>query len=162
METARVARFCAEHDIPFASVRAVSDDVQTALSPRLVALLSGGRVSPLRLLGNVARQPRLVAELWRLARQTRLASAQLALALGEGGEQTAPLGRAVIGGLVAATLTTLLVVPSIFAVVQARAGTRSVSLDPDDPESPYHDQRGQGATGPGETSPPAATQPTPA
>jgi multidrug efflux pump subunit AcrB len=63
----------------------------------------------------------------------------LALALGEGGEQTAPLGRAVIGGLLAATLTTLLVVPSIFAIVQARAGTRSVSLDPDDPESPYFD-----------------------
>jgi nucleoside phosphorylase len=83
METARVARFCAEHDIPFASVRAVSDDARMALSPRLAALLSGGRVSPLRLAGGVARQPRLVAELWRLARHTRLASAQLALALGE-------------------------------------------------------------------------------
>jgi len=83
METARVARWCAEQDIPFASVRAVSDDLQTALSPQLVALLSGGRVSPLRLLASVARQPRLVGELWRLAQNTRLASARLALALGE-------------------------------------------------------------------------------
>jgi multidrug efflux pump subunit AcrB len=64
----------------------------------------------------------------------------LALALGEGGEQTAPLGRAVIGGLVASTLATLLVLPSVFAVVQGRSGTASASLDPDDPQSEYHDQ----------------------
>lgn len=54
-----------------------------------------------------------------------------------GAEQSAPLGRAVIGGLAAATLTTLLVLPSIFALVQARAGTASPSLDPDD-ESSIH------------------------
>ena len=61
----------------------------------------------------------------------------MALALGEGGEQTAPLGRAVIGGLVAATVTTLLVLPAVFAAVQARSSTRSASLDPADPESPH-------------------------
>jgi hypothetical protein len=83
METAHVARWCAARDIPFASVRAVSDDVHTELSPRLMALLSGGRVSPWRVLANVARQPRLVGELGRLARNTRRASARLALALGE-------------------------------------------------------------------------------
>src|SRR5207253_2806919 len=69
----------------------------------------------------------------------------LALAFGEGGEQTAPLGRAVIGGLLAATATTLLVVPSIFALVQGRAGTRSVSLDPDDPESAVFESGGEHA-----------------
>jgi multidrug efflux pump subunit AcrB len=62
----------------------------------------------------------------------------MALALGEGGEQTAPLGRAVIGGLVAATLTTLLVLPAVFAVVQARSSTKSPSLDPADPESAHY------------------------
>jgi multidrug efflux pump subunit AcrB len=61
----------------------------------------------------------------------------LALAWGEGAEQTAALGRAVIGGLLAATLTTLTVLPFLFAVVQRRAGAKSVSLDPDDPESVY-------------------------
>jgi multidrug efflux pump subunit AcrB len=61
----------------------------------------------------------------------------LALGLGEGGEQVAPLGRAVIGGLLAATLTTLLVLPAVFAVVQGGAGVRSASLDPDDADSPY-------------------------
>ena len=62
----------------------------------------------------------------------------MALALGEGGEQTAPLGRAVIGGLVAATFTTLLVLPAVFAAVQGRSGTASVSLDPADPDSPHY------------------------
>jgi multidrug efflux pump subunit AcrB len=61
----------------------------------------------------------------------------MSLGLGEGGEQTAPLARAVIGGLVAATLMTLLVLPSVFAVVQGWAGVRSASLDPEDPDSAY-------------------------
>ncbi len=62
----------------------------------------------------------------------------MALALGEGGEQTAPLGRAVIGGLLAATATTLLILPAVFAAVQGRASTRSASLDPADPESNHY------------------------
>jgi multidrug efflux pump subunit AcrB len=56
----------------------------------------------------------------------------MALGLGEGGQQTAPLGRAVVGGLAMATLATLLVLPSIFALVQARAHRRSPSLHPAD------------------------------
>ena len=60
----------------------------------------------------------------------------MALGLGEGGEQTAPLGRAVIGGLAAATLTTLFILPSVFAVVMTGKHTRSASLDPDDEQSP--------------------------
>jgi multidrug efflux pump subunit AcrB len=59
----------------------------------------------------------------------------LALGLGEGGQQTAPLGRAVVGGLAAATVTTLFVLPSVFAIVCGNAGRRSISLDPDDPSS---------------------------
>jgi multidrug efflux pump subunit AcrB len=56
----------------------------------------------------------------------------LAIGFGEGGEQTAPLGRAVVGGLTAATLATLIVLPAVFAIVQARQHRRSGSLDPDD------------------------------
>jgi len=59
----------------------------------------------------------------------------MALGLGEGGQQTAPLGRAVIGGLAAATLATLFVLPSVFAIMQARSHRRSASLDPEDPRS---------------------------
>ncbi len=62
----------------------------------------------------------------------------MALALGEGGEQTAPLGRAVIGGLIAATIATLLVLPAVFATVQKRATIRSDSLDPEDAESEHY------------------------
>jgi multidrug efflux pump subunit AcrB len=62
----------------------------------------------------------------------------MALALGQGGEQSAPLGRAVIGGLLAATVATLFVLPSVFALVQRGAAMRSASLDPDDPESVYY------------------------
>jgi multidrug efflux pump subunit AcrB len=65
----------------------------------------------------------------------------MALGLGEGGEQTAPLGRAVIGGLAAATLATLLVLPSVFAVIQGRATRRPQSLDPDDPLSAHYVSR---------------------
>jgi len=56
----------------------------------------------------------------------------MTLGLGEGGQQTAPLGRAVVGGLAAATLTTLLVLPAVFTLVQSRAPRGSASLDPDD------------------------------
>jgi multidrug efflux pump subunit AcrB len=62
----------------------------------------------------------------------------MALAWGEGGEQTAPLGRAVIGGLAAATLATLVVLPTVFALVQGQATRESASLDPDDPASPHY------------------------
>ncbi|MEX0729037.1 MAG: efflux RND transporter permease subunit [Planctomycetaceae bacterium] len=61
----------------------------------------------------------------------------MALALGEAGQQNAPLGRAVIGGLLAATFATLFVLPSVFAMTQARAVTASPSLDPGDPQSIY-------------------------
>jgi len=45
----------------------------------------------------------------------------MALALGEGGEQNAPLGRAVIGGLLVATVTTLIVVPVVYSLLRTRA-----------------------------------------
>jgi len=65
----------------------------------------------------------------------------MAIGLGEGGEQTAPLGRAVIGGLTGATCATLFVLPAIFAMLQWSRARASASLDPDDPESLYFDGR---------------------
>jgi multidrug efflux pump subunit AcrB len=61
----------------------------------------------------------------------------MALAIGQGAEQTAPLGRAVIGGLAAATFATLFLLPTIFGIVQRRAAVESRSLDPEDPASRY-------------------------
>jgi len=63
----------------------------------------------------------------------------MALGLSENGGQAAPLGRAVVGGLIASTIATLFVVPSVFALVMGRSSVSSVSLDPDDPESPRFD-----------------------
>lgn len=63
----------------------------------------------------------------------------MAVGFGEGGDQTAPLGRAVIGGLLASTLTTLFVLPAVFALVQRRTTLAAASLDPDDPNSSRYD-----------------------
>ena len=59
----------------------------------------------------------------------------MALALSEGGNQTAPLGRAVIGGLAASTFATLFILPAIFSLVQERASRSSPSLDVTDEHS---------------------------
>jgi multidrug efflux pump subunit AcrB len=73
----------------------------------------------------------------------------MAIAFGTGAEQTAPLGRAVIGGLLAATVTSLLILPSVFSLVQQRAGTHSPSLDPEDPDSRYATGANSGETASG-------------
>jgi multidrug efflux pump subunit AcrB len=61
----------------------------------------------------------------------------MALGLGESGQQNAPLGRAVIGGLAAATAATLFVLPAVFALLSGRGRAVSESLDPDDPLSAH-------------------------
>ena len=66
----------------------------------------------------------------------------MALALGEGAAATAPLGRAVIGGLLMATAATLVVLPSVYSLVQQSATPGSPSLDPDDPESAFRTSAG--------------------
>ena len=64
----------------------------------------------------------------------------MALALGEGGEQTAPLGRAVLGGVSGSTLATLFLLPLAFSWIQGKSTTESASLDPDDPLSEHFAQ----------------------
>jgi len=63
----------------------------------------------------------------------------MAIGIGEGGAQSAPLARAVIGGLIVSTVVTLMVLPSIYAVLQSRASTASPSLNPTDPASRYYE-----------------------
>jgi multidrug efflux pump subunit AcrB len=52
----------------------------------------------------------------------------MALAYGEAGQQNAPLGRAVLGGLIAATITTLFVLPQFFVLTRSRASLKSASI----------------------------------
>jgi multidrug efflux pump subunit AcrB len=54
----------------------------------------------------------------------------MALGLGEGGEQNAPLGRAVIGGLTFATAATLTVLPLVYVLVRTRLARRAASASP--------------------------------
>jgi CzcA family heavy metal efflux pump len=57
----------------------------------------------------------------------------MAVGLGEGGEQNAPLGRAVIGGLILATVATLFFVPTVFGLVHARKSSQPLPANPDAP-----------------------------
>lgn len=61
----------------------------------------------------------------------------MALGLGEAGDQTSPLGRAVIGGLFASTFAALFILPLAFAWGQKKSGIQSLSLDPEDQESQH-------------------------
>jgi multidrug efflux pump subunit AcrB len=63
----------------------------------------------------------------------------MAIGFAEGGSQTAPLGRAVIGGLILSTFATLTILPAIYSIVQGSASVRSLSLNPLDSGSPYYD-----------------------
>ncbi len=58
----------------------------------------------------------------------------MAFALGEGGEQNAPLGRAVIGGLLVATVATLFFVPTVFSVLHSRREGVHAMPQPPQPE----------------------------
>jgi multidrug efflux pump subunit AcrB len=56
----------------------------------------------------------------------------MALGAGEGGEQNAPLGRAVIGGLLLATVATLIFVPAVFSLLHGRRGQKQTAMEPAD------------------------------
>ena len=94
-------------------------------NPVLEAALEGGR-GRLRAI--------LMTALAMIAGMT-----PIALGIGEAAEQAVPLGRAVIGGLLGATLATLIILPSVYAILQSRASHFSPSLDPNDQGSRYYD-----------------------
>jgi nucleoside phosphorylase len=77
METAAVGRRCRRACVPFACIRAISDDTHAPLSPELGYIIDNGRVSLGRLTASLLRRPRLAAELWRLARDTQFAAERL-------------------------------------------------------------------------------------
>jgi multidrug efflux pump subunit AcrB len=67
----------------------------------------------------------------------------MASGLGEAGDQTAPLGRAVIGGLILSTFVSLFILPVIFYLIRRNSPVHPVSLDPDDQHSIYYDPKTQ-------------------
>ncbi len=88
---------------------------------KAVTLAAGSRIRPI-LMTSIAMIAGMIP---------------MASGLGEGGDQIAPLGQAVIGGLIASTLASLLILPAVFTLVQRKASVHSVSLDPEDPESNF-------------------------
>lgn len=76
---------------------------------------------------SIRLRPILMTSLAMIAGMIPMASG-----LGEAGDQTAPLGRAVIGGLIFSTLAALLVLPQVYALVQRKTGYDSPSLMPGD------------------------------
>ncbi|TXF74530.1 efflux RND transporter permease subunit, partial [Chryseobacterium sp.] len=62
----------------------------------------------------------------------------MAMGIGEGSEQVAPLGRAAIGGIIASTATILLIVPHFFASMMSKAGLGNPSLDAEDEASKFY------------------------
>lgn len=88
------------------------------------------------LAANSRIRPILMTSIAMIAGMVPMASG-----LGEGGDQIAPLGQAVIGGLVASTFAALLILPCVFNQLQANASIQSVSLDPEDPESKFFDKQ---------------------
>lgn len=62
----------------------------------------------------------------------------MAIGIGKGAEQVAPLGRAVIGGLIASTFTILLLIPHFYASIMKKAKRQDPSLDPEDTNSEFY------------------------
>jgi multidrug efflux pump subunit AcrB len=91
-------------------------------------------VAAARVAGAARLRPILMTSIAMIAGMLPMASG-----LGDSGEQTAPLGRAVIGGLLASTVAALFILPVAFAAVQRKTTFDSVSLDPDDQASPTYD-----------------------
>ncbi|HEY6902262.1 MAG TPA: efflux RND transporter permease subunit, partial [Puia sp.] len=94
---------------------------------------SGDALSAAREAAAVRLRPILMTSVAMVVGMIPMASG-----LGEGGDQAAPLGRAVIGGLIASTFAALFFLPLIFAWVQRKTSTQSVSLDPADKESKHY------------------------
>ncbi len=88
------------------------------------ALLSAREAAALRL------RPILMTALAMVAGMLPMASG-----IGEAGDQSSPLGRAVVGGLIASTFAALFILPLVFAWGQEKASVKSVSLEANDPES---------------------------
>ncbi|GEO06529.1 RND transporter [Adhaeribacter aerolatus] len=111
----------------------VSNAVLLITNAEQLRLQSGNAVTAAHEAAGIRLRPILMTSLAMIAGMIPMAAG-----FGEAGEQTAPLGRAVIGGLVASTFAALLILPLAFAWVQGKATTQSVSLDPTDKESKYY------------------------
>lgn len=94
---------------------------------------NGNAMESAREAAALRMRPILMTSLAMVAGMIPMASG-----LGEGGDQSSPLARAVIGGLIASTFAALLILPLVFSWIQGKASTVSVSLDPEDKDSKHY------------------------
>ncbi|MBS1488710.1 MAG: efflux RND transporter permease subunit [Bacteroidetes bacterium] len=112
----------------------VANAVLLVTNAEYLRIKHGDATKAARVSGAVRLRPILMTSIAMVAGMVPMASG-----LSESGEQASPLGRAVIGGLVASTFAALLILPVVFAVVQGKTSLQSVSLDPEDKESKFFD-----------------------
>jgi len=111
----------------------ISNSVLLVTNAEHLRLHSGNALEAARESAAVRLRPILMTSVAMVVGMIPMASG-----FGEGGDQAAPLGRAVIGGLIASTFAALFILPLIFAWVQGKTSTQSVSLDPSDKESKHY------------------------
>lgn len=96
-------------------------------------LKSGNAVSSALSAANLRIRPIIMTTLAMTAGML-----PMAIGFGEGGDQVSPLGRAVIGGLIASTFSVLILLPLVFAWIQGKTTIQSPSLDPEDEDSKHY------------------------
>jgi multidrug efflux pump subunit AcrB len=111
----------------------ISNSVLLVTNAEELRLLHGDSIKAAREAAGTRLRPILMTSVAMVVGMVPMASG-----LGEAGDQAAPLGRAVIGGLIASTFAALFALPLIFASVQKKTSTKSVSLDPSDNESTHY------------------------
>ncbi|HXB07583.1 MAG TPA: efflux RND transporter permease subunit [Puia sp.] len=111
----------------------ISNSVLLVTNAEELRLLHGDALKAAREAAATRLRPILMTSVAMVVGMIPMASG-----LGEGGDQAAPLGRAVIGGLIASTFAALFFLPMIFAWVQRKTTIQSVSLDPSDKVSKHY------------------------
>ena len=111
----------------------ISNSVLLVTNAEQLRMHSGNALEAARESAAVRLRPILMTSVAMVVGMIPMASG-----FGEGGDQAAPLGRAVIGGLIASTFAALFILPLIFAWVQGKTSIASVSLDPSDKESKHY------------------------
>jgi multidrug efflux pump subunit AcrB len=112
----------------------ISNAVLLISNAELLRLASGNAMEAAKEAASIRFRPIIMTSVAMIAGML-----PMAIGHGESGEQTAPLGRAVIGGLLFSTFSVLIILPLIFSWVQGKATIQSVSLDPDDEQSKFYD-----------------------
>ncbi|WP_018616320.1 efflux RND transporter permease subunit [Segetibacter koreensis] len=111
----------------------ISNSVLLITNAEQLRMHNGNAIESAREAAALRLRPILMTSVAMIAGMIPMASG-----LGEGGDQASPLGRAVIGGLIVSTIVAITILPLVFAWVQGKASTQSVSLDPEDKESIHY------------------------